>query len=29
MATLADKNVGDIVKIKEDGVAVNYLIVHK
>ena len=29
MAYLGDKNVGDIVKIKEDGVAVNYLIVHK
>lgn len=29
MAYLGDKAVGDIVKIKEDGVAVNYLIVHK
>lgn len=29
MAYLGDKSVGDIVKIKEDGVAVNYLIVHK
>lgn len=29
MAFLGDKAVGDIVKIKEDGVAVNYLIVHK
>lgn len=29
MAYLGDKNVGDIVKIKEDGIAVNYLIVHK
>lgn len=29
MAYLGDKNVGDIVKIKEDGVAVNYLIAHK
>lgn len=29
MAYLGDKNVGDIVKIKENGVAVNYLIVHK
>ena len=29
MATLADKNVGDIIKIKENGVAVNYIIVHK
>lgn len=29
MATLADKNVGDIVKIKENGTAVNYIIVNK
>lgn len=29
MAYLGDKAVGDIVKINEDGVAVNYLIVHK
>ena len=29
MAYLGDKNVGDIVKINEDGVAINYLIVHK
>lgn len=29
MAYLGDKAVGDIVKIKEDGVAVNYIIVHK
>ena len=29
MAFLGDKAVGDIVKINEDGVAVNYLIVHK
>ncbi len=29
MAYLGDKAVGDIVKIKENGVAVNYLIVHK
>lgn len=29
MAYLGDKNVGDIVKINEGGVAVNYLIVHK
>lgn len=29
MAFLGDKAVGDIVKIKENGVAVNYLIVHK
>ena len=29
MAILGDKAVGDIVKIKENGVAVNYLIVHK
>lgn len=29
MATLGDKNVGDIVKIKENGIAVNYIIVHK
>ena len=29
MATLGELNVGDIVKIKEDGIAVNYLIVHK
>lgn len=26
---LSDKNVGDIVKINEDGVAVNFIIVHK
>ncbi|MBP1562359.1 MAG: hypothetical protein J6C38_01410 [Oscillospiraceae bacterium] len=29
MAYLGDKAVGDIVKIKEDGTAVNYIIVHK
>lgn len=29
MAYLGDKSVGDIVKINEDGVAVNYIIVHK
>ena len=29
MAYLGDKSVGDIVKIKENGVSVNYLIVHK
>ncbi len=29
MATLNDKNVGDIVKIKENGVAVNFIIIHK
>lgn len=29
MATLGDKNVGDIVKIKENDIAVNYIIVHK
>lgn len=29
MATLNDKNVGDIIKIKENGVDVNYTIVHK
>lgn len=29
MASLGDKNVGDIVKIKEDGTAVNYIIVQK
>lgn len=29
MATLNDKNVGDIVKIKENGTAVNFIIVHK
>lgn len=29
MATLADKNVGDIIAIKENGVKQNYIIVHK
>lgn len=29
LATLNDKNVGDVVKIKENGTAVNYIIVHK
>lgn len=29
MAYLGDKNIGDIVKIKENGIAVNYIIVHK
>ncbi len=29
MTTLGEKNVGDIVKIKENGVAINYIIVHK
>lgn len=29
MAFLGDKAVGDVVKIKENGVAVNYIIVHK
>lgn len=29
MAYLGDKSVGDIVKIKENGTAVNYIIVHK
>ncbi|MDE7231421.1 MAG: hypothetical protein K2N56_13165, partial [Oscillospiraceae bacterium] len=29
MATLNDKNVGDIVKIKENGAAVNFIIIHK
>lgn len=29
MAFLGDKSVGDVVKIKENGVAVNYIIIHK
>lgn len=29
MATLNDKNIGDIVRIKENGVAVNFIIIHK
>lgn len=29
LITLNDKNVGDIVKIRESGTAVNYIIVHK
>lgn len=29
MAFLSDKSVGDIVKIRENGTAVNYIIVHK
>ena len=29
MALLGEKNVGDIVKIKEEGVEQNYIIIHK